>query len=195
MNLGDLSELRGDYVQAERYCQEGVQLARQMGLRHSLVALLLRLGYAIGQQGGTYRRANTCFQECLEIVQQLHKDNVLRLSRLTNSMYVFWGEIHLKYQYLDAAISAFDEVLRSTDESGQRQSEGTVPLPTPMEQDLVLRAQAQYGLARIAALHGATTEAHRLGEECATTLERLEHRKALEVRQWLTTISVSDHVV
>jgi hypothetical protein len=57
-----------------------------------------------------------------------------------------------------------------------------------------LRALAQYGLARIAALHGAITEAYRLGEECAAILEGLGHSKAREVRQWLATISVSEAI-
>ncbi len=205
-NLGHLSMLRSDYAQVERYCQEGVELARQLGLRHRLVALLPQLGYAIGQQRETYHRANTYFQECLEIIQQLRRDSALHLSRLIDAMYVFWGEIHLKYQYLDAATSAFAEVLQSADESeqatvGTGSAQGTIPtaapvrLPTPTGQDPGLRAQAQYGLARIAALRGATAEAYHLGEECATTLERLGHSKAREVRQWLTTISALGQIV
>src|SRR5436305_569361 len=93
-NLADLSELRGDYTDAEKYCQEGVELAKQIGLRHSLAALLIHLGYAIGQRGGTYCIANSYFHESFELVQQLGE------SRLTNTMYVLWGELHLKYQYL-----------------------------------------------------------------------------------------------
>jgi tetratricopeptide (TPR) repeat protein/transcriptional regulator with XRE-family HTH domain len=189
-NLGYLSELRGDYIQVERYCQEGVELARQMGLRHRLVALLPHLGYAVGQQGGTYQRANTYFQECLQIVQQLRRNSVLHLSRLIDAMYIFWGEIHLKYQYLDAATSAFAEVLQSARESEQAQGKEVSEGPTSREQDPGLRALAQYGLARIATLHGAITEAHRLGEECAMALEKLGHCKASEVRQWLATVSV-----
>ena len=187
-HLAEISELRGDYALAERYCQEGVELARQMGLRQNLAILLLHLGHAIGQQGDTYHRANTCFQECFGIVQHLHKDNTLYQSRLINAMYVSWGEIHLKYQHLDAAASAFNEVLQATKSI---QAKETIPLSLPTEQDPVLRAQAQYGLAQIAALHGSITEAHRLGEECAATLEGLGHGKAREVRQWLTTITIS----
>jgi tetratricopeptide (TPR) repeat protein len=227
-HLGELSELRGNYAQAERYCQEGVELARQIGLRDSQAALLLHLGYVVGLQGGTYQRANTCFQECLEIVQQLrrscydHKGSeqsqgasfpslpTSRLSRLINTLSVFWGEIHLKYQNLDAAASAFNAVLQAADEHGRGQYPGATEQdlglgtqaedeqaqgPIATEQDLGLRAQAQYGLARIAALRGAITEALRLGEECATTLTRLRHYKAREVRQWLTTISASEQIV
>jgi tetratricopeptide (TPR) repeat protein/transcriptional regulator with XRE-family HTH domain len=196
-HLGELSALRGNYRQTERYCQEGVELARQIGLRQSLAALQLHLGYAIGQQGETYHRANACFEECHEILQQLRKDvggmpdaapgssadpvpGVCPLSKLTNKMYVFWGELHLKYHHLDAATTAFNKALRSVDVS---------------EQDPTLQAQAQYGLARIAALQGAITEAHSLGEDCATTLEKLGHSKTREVRQWLTTISASSQIV
>jgi tetratricopeptide (TPR) repeat protein len=184
-HLGELSALRGNYRQAERYCQEGVELARQIGLRQSLATLQLYLGYAIGQQGENYHRANTCFEECHEILQQLRKavgvvpgtdpvPCVCPLSKLINTMHVFWGETHLKYHNLDAATSAFNKALRSVDVS---------------EQDATLQAQARYGLARIAALQGAITEAYRLGQECATTLEKLGHGKTREVRQWLTTIS------
>jgi tetratricopeptide (TPR) repeat protein len=203
-NLGDLCELRGDYVQAERYCQEGVELARQIGLRYSLAALLLHLGFAIGQQGDTYQRANACFQECLEIAQQLRHGGglslpALRLSRLISTMYLLWGEIHFKYQNLDAAASAFGEVLRSTDESEQEQYEQgesglgqAVALTAVMELDCGLKALALYGLARIAGIRGRTADARRLGRECTTILESLGHNKAREVRQWLTTISASD---
>ena len=64
----------------------------------------------------------------------------------------------------------------------------------PTEQDLVLKALAQYGVARIALLRGASADAHRLGEECVTILESLGHSKAHEVRQWLANISVSDQI-
>jgi tetratricopeptide (TPR) repeat protein/transcriptional regulator with XRE-family HTH domain len=135
-NLGKLSKLRGDYTQAERYLQEGVELAKQMGLRHPLATLLLHLGYVIGQQEAGYYRANTCFQECFELVQQLGEP------RLIHTMYLFWGEIHLKYRHLEAATSAFDEVLKSISDTGQESS---------------LKAQALYGMARIAELRGAIT--------------------------------------
>ena len=144
-HLGELSTLRGNYRQAERYCQEGVELARQIGWRQSLATLQLHLGYAIGLQGETYHRANTCFEECHEILQQLCTavgvvpsagPCVCPLSKLINTMHVFWGEIHLKYHNLDAATSAFNKALRSVDVAVQ---------------DPTLQAQAQYGLARIAA--------------------------------------------
>lgn len=227
-HLGELSELRGDYVQAERYCQEGVELARQIGLRDSQAVLLLHLGYVVGLQEGTYQRANTSFQECFEIIQQLRRGcgdypgaeqsqgeplwslPTSRLSRLINTLSLFWGEIHLKYQYLDAATTAFNTVLQSAEESGQGQS--TVPMEqnsglraqagsvqgqstVPTEQDSGLRALAQYGLARIAALRGATAEALRMGEECVATLTRQGHSKAREVRRWLASISTSEQIV
>ena len=54
------------------------------------------------------------------------------------------------------------------------------------DQDLL--ALAQFGLARIAAIHGNFLEARKLGEVSATTLEGMGNRTAPEVRNWLNTI-------
>ena len=69
---------------------------------------------------------------------------------LISSVLRDWGDIHLKYQQLDAATAAFSEVLSLTNSPGQ---------------DPYLIAQATYGLAQIAALREDITEAHRLGTD------------------------------
>jgi len=165
-NLGPPLTAQGEYIQAERYLQEGVELARQLGNRDSLPFLLMNLGGAIGHQGD-YGRANACFQEGVEVARHLGSP------WLISSVLRDWGDIHLKYRHLDDAAAAFQEVLTLTSGSGR---------------DPYLIAQAQYGLARIAALRGDTTEARRLGTDSLTTFEALGHRKAEEVKEWLHSL-------
>lgn len=84
-----------------------------------------------------------------------------------------WGEIHLKYQQLDAAAAAFHEVLTLT--SGSRQ-------------DPQLIVWAQYGLAKIAALRGDFMEARRLGTDTLAILEAMGHHQTKEIRAWLHSL-------
>lgn len=165
-NLGPPLTAQGDFVQAERYLQEGVELARQLGNRDSLPFLLMNLGGVIGQLGD-YSRANACFQEGVEVARHLGSP------WLISSVLRDWGEIHLKYHQLDAATSTFEEVLTLTSDSGR---------------DPYLIAQAQYGLAQIAALREDLTKAHQLGMDSLTIFEDLGHSKAEEVKAWLQSL-------
>ncbi len=79
-----------------------------------------------------------------------------------------WGEIHLKYQQLSAA-AAFREVL----------SQEKSPTGEPE-----LLADAQYGLARVAALRGDIAEAMQLAQASETRFVSLGHHKATSVREW-----------
>ncbi len=166
-NLGAPLAAKGDYAQAERYLQEGVDLARELGNRDSLPFLLMNLGGAIGQQGD-YSRANACFEEGVEVAR--HVGSPWLISAVLRD----WGDIHLKYQQLDAAAAALNEVLTLTNSSGQ---------------DPYLIAQAEYGLAQIAALRGDISEARRLGTASMKTFEDLGHSKADEVSNWLQSLT------
>ncbi len=165
-NLGAVLTVQGDYTQAERYLQEGVELARQLGNWDSLPLLLTNLSKAIGLQGD-YDRANVYLQESMELARHLGSP------WLIGNIFKHWGEIHLKYQQLDAAASAFHEVLTLT--SGSRQ-------------DPQLISWAQYGLAKIAALRGDFMEARRLGTDTMAILEAMGHHKAKEIREWLHSL-------
>jgi tetratricopeptide (TPR) repeat protein/transcriptional regulator with XRE-family HTH domain len=166
-NLGAPLTGQGDYARAEQYLQEGVNLARELGDRDSLPFLLMNLGGAIGQQGD-YDRANACFQEGIEVARQLGSP------WLISAILRDWGDIHLKYQQLDAAAAAFNEVLTLTNSPGQ---------------DPYLIAQAEHGLAQIAALRGDLIEAHRLGTDSMKRFETLGHSKANEIRNWLQSLT------
>lgn len=166
-NLGAPLAEQGNYTQAERYLQEGVELARELGNRESLPFLLMNLGRAVGQQGD-YNRANACFQEGVDVARSLGSP------WLISSVLRDWGDIHLKFQQLDAAAAAFHEVLRLTNSPGQ---------------DPYLTAQAAHGLAQIAALRGDIAEAHRLGTDSMKAFEVLGHSKAEEIRDWLQSLA------
>jgi tetratricopeptide (TPR) repeat protein/transcriptional regulator with XRE-family HTH domain len=166
-NLGAPLTGQGDYARAEQYLQEGVNLARELGDRDSLPFLLMNLGGAIGQQGD-YNRANACFQEGIEVARQLGSP------WLISAILRDWGDIHLKYQQLDAAAAAFNEVLTLINSPGQ---------------DPYLIAQAEHGLAQIAALRGDLVEAYRLGIDSIKRFEMLGHSKANEIRKWLQSLS------
>jgi hypothetical protein len=53
-----------------------------------------------------------------------------------------------------------------------------------------LFALALYGLARTSAAEEKYNEAKMLGRECVNILEKMGHRKAIEVRQWLDSVMV-----
>ena len=80
------------------------------------------------------------------------------------------GEFYLYSERLQAAESAFQEVLSAT---------------AFIEQAPQLAALAQYGLAQIAAAHGRVQEAQQLGKTCLRALMVGEHFKAVEVKRWL----------
>jgi tetratricopeptide (TPR) repeat protein/transcriptional regulator with XRE-family HTH domain len=165
-NLGGFAIGQGDYTQAERYLQEGIELARQFG-HLDLPLMLMNLGKAIGQQGD-YNRANACFQESIELAR--HQG----ASWYMGAALIYWGELHLKYQQLEAAAVAFRKVISLNSEPEQR--------------DLQLIAWAYYGLAQIAALHGEITEARCLGTDSLIALETIGDLKAEEVRHWLNSL-------
>ncbi len=165
-NLGGFAIGQGDYTQAERYLQEGIELARQFG-HLDLPLMLMNLGKAIGQQGN-YNRANACFQESIALAR--HQG----ASWYMGAALIYWGELHLKYQQLEAATVAFRKVISLNSEPEQR--------------DLQLIAWAYYGLAQIAALHGEITEARCLGTDSLIALETIGDLKAEEVRHWLNSL-------
>jgi tetratricopeptide (TPR) repeat protein/DNA-binding XRE family transcriptional regulator len=161
------------YAQAKLYLQEGIHLARQIGDRSALPLLLMGLGATIGGQGD-YSGANSYFHESIE------------LGRLYGAAWeiaatlIVWGLLHLKYHYLDAATTAFSQVL--THENTPRW-------------DPQFIAMAQYGLAQVAALRGDIEEARRLGKQCLARFEAIEHYWAEQVKNWLHSLPEKERTI
>jgi len=159
--------------------REGISLIQQLENRNYLPSLLAHLGSALGGQGNSeaqqsafqyYEQANAYFQESLDLARS--QGSPWYISKTLAE----WGEIHLKYQQLNAAAATFQEVLISERNTGG---------------DPELLARARYGLARVAAYRGKTSEAARLGLESETQFEKIGHYKAREVRNWLLSLPES----
>jgi tetratricopeptide (TPR) repeat protein/transcriptional regulator with XRE-family HTH domain len=166
-NLGGFAIRQGDYTQAESYLQEGIELARQFG-HFDLPLMLMNLGKAVGEQGDYYR-ANACFEESIELTRRQGA------SWYMGAALIYWGELHLKYQQLEAANIAFRKVISLN--SG------------PEQRDLQLIAWAYYGLAQSAALYDDIAGARSLGTDSLIALETIGDSKAEEVRFWLNSLS------
>jgi tetratricopeptide (TPR) repeat protein/transcriptional regulator with XRE-family HTH domain len=165
-NLGGAASEQGNYQQAEEYCKEGLVAARQIEHREWISVLLTNLGLAMYKQGN-YTQAEGYLRESLILARQIGAPQMV-----ANVLYEC-GNFYLDQLQVEAARKNFNEMF------------DVIPAGCS---DLV--ALAQYGLARSVALLGNSDEAKALGEESATTLEKLGHRKAAEVRTWLQTVPV-----
>ncbi|MBV9259124.1 MAG: tetratricopeptide repeat protein, partial [Ktedonobacteraceae bacterium] len=164
-NLGDAMLIKGRYAEAGGYLLEGVELARQLG-HQGLLVFLSNLGEAVGYQGD-YARANTYFEESVQLARQQN------VTSLLSGVLVSWGDIHLHHQHPDEAAQAYQEVLA---------------LEASVDVDQKMTAWAQYGLARVAALHGELAQARQLGQQSLVAFAAKSHYKAAEVRQWLQNL-------
>jgi tetratricopeptide (TPR) repeat protein/transcriptional regulator with XRE-family HTH domain len=162
-NLGITAAKLEDYVPAERYLREGIELARQIDNRNHLCLLLSNLGSVLGYRGA-YEQANACFEESLGLARSIGA-----LWYISNVL-TEWGGVHIKYQQLDAAFEAFQEVITSENLA---------------ETEPVMIGLAYYGLARVSALRGQHAEALRLGQQSLEQFEAIKHHKAREVADWL----------
>lgn len=162
-NLGITAAKLEEYAPAERYLREGIEMARQIDNRNHLCLLLSNLGSVHGYRGD-YAQANVCFQESLDLARRIGA-----LWYISNVL-TEWGGVHIKYQQVDAAFEAFQEVITSENLA---------------ETEPVMIGLAYYGLARVAALRGERAEARRLGQQSLAQFEAIEHHKAREVADWL----------
>jgi len=124
----------------------------------------LRKSQATRQQR-KYDQAEVYIQKGLALAQQLGLPQIV-----LNALYEY-GNLRLDQQQIEVAEGKFREMLRTTPDG---------------RQDLL--ALAHYGLARTAAAQNNLDEARRLGEGSVTSLEKMGHYKAQEVRDWLRTI-------
>ncbi len=164
-NLGEAASEQGHYVQAEKYFQEGLELARQLGHREWTSLLLSNLGLTIRKQR-IYPLAEKYLNESLSLARQIDTPQMIAYA-----LYEY-GNLYLDLQQLDNAEIAFREMLSSVPKGSQ---------------DLL--ALAQYGLARTIANKGDVREAVEFGEASVAKLEEMGHRRAQEVKIWLSTLS------
>jgi tetratricopeptide (TPR) repeat protein len=171
-NLGIISTypFQNKYAQAERYLREAIELALQIKYNNYLPFMYVGLGVTVGVQGD-YAQANVLMQQGIELARARNSQWYL-IAGLT-----YWGVLHLKYQQIDAAEAAFEEVLAIDEQK---------------RQDPQLVAECRYGLATIAAMRGDVQRARRLGEESLATFEATKHYMVGEVRQWLQGLAEED---
>ena len=206
-NIGGLYFDRGDFAQAESYLLEGLALARQVRYEERTGAILRNLGGTMLNRGD-YARAGTYLQEALALARELkhaeltstilmflgqlaaacgdfpqaeaYMQEGLVLSRQIRTCYLIcdnlfvWGEFCLLRKQIDVAASTFQEMLAM--------------MP---EDDMLLLAQARYGLARVAAAHGNNIEARKLGDMSLASFEKMGHRSACEAKHWLASLAIS----
>ncbi len=165
-NLGDIASEQSNYTLAEVYFQDGLALAYQIGHREWSGVLLINLGL-IAQKQGNYSLAETHFRDSLLLSRQLNRPEMI-----SNALYEY-GDLYLAQQRTEEAELAYHEMLK-----------------TVAEGDLDLFALAKYGLARTSSERGDFQIARKLGEESLTALESMGHRKAQEVRIWLTSVQI-----
>src|SRR5260221_15205 len=160
---GELAEKHGQYAQAEAYLQEGLVLARQAGHRQHESVLLATLGELAMEQRND-ALAESYLREGLAIARQIGH------AWFISVLLIVWGEWYLQQHQFDAASTAFEEALEQAPE-GSRES----------------RADALYGLARVALAQGESERARQQGQESLAIFEAIGHYKAAEVRQWLNS--------
>ncbi|HTK11173.1 MAG TPA: tetratricopeptide repeat protein [Ktedonobacteraceae bacterium] len=204
LNLGVTVAERGNDAQAIVYLREGLELARQIGHREHICALLLNLAEMVGEQKA-YDQAEAYLREGLEVAQQIaHQEwtSILLLNlaelkqkqghdseaegylqqslllaqpigrpRIICYVYYEYGNIYLKQQQIERAEESFQRMLQLIPEGDQE-----------------MYAQASFGLARVAASKGQIAEAQERAETSIQAFEKMGHRRAQEIRQWVRTL-------
>ncbi len=168
-NLGAMASECGNYTEAEAYLQEGLTLARQIGYRLIISTLLQSLG-VVAAARLDYAPAEAYLQEGLALAREIE------CSWLVSSILNEWGDLYLRRQELNLALAAFREALEIAQDVDMQEWIGV----------------AFYGLARVAAAQGNTSDAHRQGREGLTVLEGIGHYKAARIVQWLATLPAID---
>lgn len=108
--------------------------------------------------------AETYFQQCLSLVNQIH-DYEMFFSELND-----WGELFMGQGKLNLATVAFEKILALAE---MIHSQLGVTL-------------GRYGLAQLMAARGEPERAEEEGRKCLQELESMPHPKAAAVRRWLS---------
>jgi len=164
-NLGFSKVQRGEYAKAEAYFEEGLMIARRLDHQERISLLLTNLGEMVEAQGN-HTKAEAYFEEGLRVARRLgHRE------RIATNLYHL-GVMHLVLQHVTQAEELFHEASENAPEGHQ-----------------VLAARIKYGLARVQAAKGYTTDAYQQGKISLIMLEAISHYSATEVREWLDTLS------
>jgi len=162
LNLCDGALAQGDLVLAEHYAQTGLPLSRAIFHREWMSILLANLGI-IRRSQGQYEQAETYFQEALTFAYQIDRPS------LTCSVLYEFGSLRLDQRLAEEADSIYHSIIKLLPENAPG-----------------LRAMAQYGMARAAALRGNLAEARCLGLSSLSTFETMGHHLSKEVQNWLS---------
>lgn len=168
-NLGDVLTEQQQYSQAHSYLQEGLALAREME-HHEVVCQLLGNIAMLASKDQAYAQADAALEEALALAQHIGA------RKLISSTLSIQGEIQLQRHRYDDASDTFTEMLALNRNTEEKE----------------MTALALYGLARISALQGNYSEAHKQGEQSLLLLNEIGHHSAHEVKNWLRTLSPRD---
>jgi tetratricopeptide (TPR) repeat protein/transcriptional regulator with XRE-family HTH domain len=164
INLAEMAGEQKDYEQAEAYLQEGLEVARQIAHQEWTSILLLTLA--------EYKRKQEQYSEAVDYLQQsLLLAEPIGRPRIICYIYYEYGNVYWKQQQIAKAEESFKRMLQDIPEGDQEMS-----------------ALANYGLARVAASKGLEAEARERAEASIQAFEKMGHRRAQEIRQWLETL-------
>ncbi len=205
-NLGVIAMKRGNTIQTNEYLQEGLALARQIGHRELICAYLSSLSEsAITQEQNSL--AEEYLQEGITVARQLgHRRHIsillsnLSMQAIKNRNYS-QAEVYLREGLLLARQLGIPVLVCNT---LYNQAEYHLSLQQPQATATVLRemlalipegyqeltANAQYGLARIAAMQNNLYEAKQLGQTSLAIFEQIGHYRSNEIRYWIQTLNM-----
>ena len=205
INLGGIASELGDFETAESKISESVEIARN--LRH-----LHMISYTLSQLGGVknsqkkYHSALDDLYESLQIADKLANPPLIMLAKRN----IGEAEGHLgkseksdKYfaEALEIARSIKDGynittilcewgevlLLRLDEKTANTYFEETVQRASEEEYEELI-ATGKYGLGRCAELRGDCSRAREHGKDSLAIYEAINHRRAEEVREWLSKL-------
>jgi tetratricopeptide (TPR) repeat protein/transcriptional regulator with XRE-family HTH domain len=154
-----------DYVKAEAYFIEALDLARRTNDSKVTSANLASLG-DLAKRQGKLDKAAAYLQEALEIARPV--GDIWLLSTVLNEC----GELYLIQGRLEEAFAVFNEAVANSAKGNREPA-----------------AAALYGLARVASARGNIDEARQKGQESLTIYESMGgHRLTETVKTWLNSL-------
>lgn len=196
---------RGEYGQAEAYCQQGLALVRELGYRGRL-AYLLRILARIAYARGDFAQAAAFHQDGLAQAEAMNQ------RELTGEMLLGLGPVATRQGAYEQAEITLQAALASA-------RERVIPHPagetlcalgdlaltrarifdasayfqelrrSPFVVNQKAQARTDFGRARVAEMQGRVADARRLGAASLARLEGLGPSTAAEVRTWLESLA------
>ena len=164
-NLGSAAlDQAQDYVKAESYFAEALELARRTNDNKVISANLGSLG-DLKKRQGNLDEAAVYLQEALEIARRV--GDFWLLGAILNEC----GDLYLKQNRLEEARAAFKESAAISAKGNQE-----------------VAGSALYGLARVAGARGDLDEARQKGRQSLAMFESMSHRLKESVKTWLDSL-------